>query len=117
MRQLAAGAGLALIAQSQGEPVGFVCMFAPDADGSVFIDNLHALPDRKGRGIGTALLAAAAAWTRAQGARRMHLLVLDVNAPAIGFYEARGWRCIGRRRDDSMGGVEVVALIYALALE
>jgi GNAT superfamily N-acetyltransferase len=117
MEELAAGAGLTLIAESGGEPVGFVCMFAPDEDDSVFIDNLHALPDRKGSGTGTALLAAAAGWARRRAARRMHLLVLEANIAAIGFYESRGWRCIGRKEDDTMGGIDIVALIYALPLD
>ena len=66
--QLLAGAGRVLIAESDGEPVGFVAAFAPDEQGSVYINNLHARPDRKGLGVGSTLLAAAAQWARASGA-------------------------------------------------
>ena len=113
--QLLAGAGRVVIAEADGAAVGFVCAFAPDADGSVYINNLHALPERKGLGAGTALLEAAASWARASGARAMHLKVLETNTPAIGFYESRGWRCT-RRVDDEWAGEKIVALVYATPL-
>ena len=113
--QLLAGAGRVVIAEADGAPVGFVCAFAPDAAGSVYINNLHALPERKGVGAGTALLDAAAQWARASGARAMHLKVLETNTAAIGFYESRGWRCVDRV-DDAWAGEQIVALIYATPL-
>ncbi len=112
---LLAGAGHVVIAEAGGVPVGFVCAVAPDAGGSVYINNLHALPERKGLGAGTALLDAAAQWARERGARAMHLKVLESNTPAIGFYESRGWRCVDRV-DDAWAGEKIVALIYATAL-
>ena len=113
--RLLAGAGRVLIAEAGGAPIGFVCAFAPDADGSVYVNNLHALPERKGLGAGSALLDAAAQWARANGARAMHLKVLETNQAAIGFYESRGWRCV-ERVDDAWAGERIVALVYATAL-
>jgi GNAT superfamily N-acetyltransferase len=113
--QLLAGAGRLLIAEAQGHPIGFVCALRANEQGSVYINNLHALPDRKGLGIGTALLEAIAAWARADGARAMHLKVLETNAAAIGFYESRGWHCVDRV-DDAWAGEKIVALIYATPL-
>ena len=113
--ELLAGAGRVLIAEAEGEPIGFVAAIAPDDQGSVYINNLHALPERKGLGVGTALLDAIASWARAGGARAMHLKVLETNTPAIGFYESRGWRCV-ERVDDAWAGEEIVALVYAVAL-
>jgi GNAT superfamily N-acetyltransferase len=110
------GAGQVLIAEAGGRPVGFACMIRPDADDSVLIDNLHALPQHKGGGVGTTLLDAAACWARELGARRMHLLVLETNVAAIGFYESRGWRLVGRKAD-TMGDTPFIASIYALALD
>ena len=110
-----AGAGQVLVAESQGEPIGFVCALAPDADRSVYVNNLHALPERKGLGIGTALLDATARWARAAGATRMHLRVLETNVAAIAFYESRGWRCAGRAQD-AWAGEPIVALVYAIDL-
>ena len=113
--QMLAGAGRVLVAELDGEALGFVCAFAPDAQGSVYINNLHALPQRKGLGAGTLLLDAVAQWARACGARAMHLRVLESNQAAIGFYESRGWRCTARV-DDTWAGEAIVALIYARAL-
>lgn len=115
MQALAAGAGQVLIAEQDAQPVGFICMLAPDAQASVLVDNLHLLPDRKGTGAGTSMLAAAQDWARERGAAQLHLLVLDSNTAAIGFYESRGWQLAGRK-DDTMGGVAIVALIYVLPL-
>ena len=113
--ELLDGAGRVLIAESDGEAIGFVAAFAPDEAGSVYINNLHARPDRKGLGAGSALLDAAAQWARASGARAMHLKVLETNTPAIGFYESRGWRCVARV-DDTWAGEQIVALVYAVEL-
>jgi ribosomal protein S18 acetylase RimI-like enzyme len=112
---LLAGEGRVVIAEAGGVPIGFVCAFASDADGSVYINNLYALPECKGLGAGTALLDAASRWARANGARAMHLKVLETNTQAIGFYESRGWRCT-RRVDDEWAGEKIVALVYATPL-
>ena len=45
----------------------------------------------------------------------MHLKVLETNAPAIGFYESRGWRCVDRV-EDTRAGEKIVALVYAVEL-
>jgi ribosomal protein S18 acetylase RimI-like enzyme len=113
--ELLGGAGRVLIAQADGEPIGFVAAFAPDERGSVYINNLHARPDRKGLGAGSALLDAVAQWGRAIGARAMHLKVLETNTPAIGFYESRGWRRVDRVQD-AWAGEPIVALVYATSL-
>ena len=113
--EMLAGRGRVLIAEASGEAIGFVCAFAPDDRGSVYINNLHALPERKRLGVGTALLDAVAQWARSNGARAMHLKVLEANTPAIGFYESRGWRCV-QRVNDAWAGEEIVALVYAVAL-
>jgi GNAT superfamily N-acetyltransferase len=113
--ELAAGAGQALVAEIAGSAVGFVCMSAPDAQRSVYIENLHVMPGHKGGGIGTRLLEAAADWARDRGASRLHLLVFEGNRAAVGFYESRGWRCV-ERVDDELGGRALPALVYALPL-
>lgn len=112
---LLAGGGHVVIAESGGEAIGFVCAVAPDDRGSVYVNNLHALPQRKGVGVGTALLDAAARWARSVGARAMHLKVLETNVAAIGFYESRGWKCVDRVQDE-WAGEPIVALVYEFAL-
>jgi GNAT superfamily N-acetyltransferase len=115
MQELSAGAGAAWIAERAGEAVAFACALAPDAQASVLVDNLHARPDRKGGGAGTLPLEAVAAWARTHGAQALHLLVIEGNDAAIGFYEHRGWRR-SERLDDEMGGRPIVAFKYVLRL-
>ena len=45
----------------------------------------------------------------------MHLFVLEPNVAAIGFYESRGWQPAGRE-DDTMGGIDIIALRYVLPI-
>ena len=53
---------------------------------------------REGRGVATALLAAAARMAEGTGCRRLWLTTTNDNAAAIAFYERRGWtRCAIRR--------------------
>jgi GNAT superfamily N-acetyltransferase len=116
MPKLEAGAGTVVFAERDGQVAGFFCVMQPDAQGSVLLEQLHAVPGSRGGGVGTAMLEAARAWALARGARAMHLLVLESNGPAIGFYESRGWRLAGRKDDDVLGGINVVALRYVLPM-
>lgn len=115
MQEIAAGAGRVLIAEHGGEAVGFVCFLEPDEAGSVLVDNLHSLPERKGLGTGTAMLAEAIRWARSRGARQLYLSVLEENAAAIGFYESRGWQRT-EREADHMAGVDLFSLRYVFPL-
>jgi tRNA (guanine-N7-)-methyltransferase len=114
--ELAASAGNVLIAERDGQPLAFVRVLAPDDTGGAYLDSVHAMPDRKGGGAGTALLAAAGRWAKERGATHLHLRVLDGNAASIGFYESRGWQLTDRIKD-IMGGQEITALTYALKLD
>ncbi|CAN7440248.1 GNAT family N-acetyltransferase [Caballeronia sp. LjRoot29] len=113
--ELAGGAGEVLIAMQDDRAIGFVCLVAPDENGSMLVDNLHALPEAKGSGLGTAMLSIAAQWAHNRGAAGMHLYVLEPNVAAIGFYESRGWKLAGRE-DDTMGGIHIIALRYVLPI-
>ncbi len=113
--ELAAGAGGVLIAQRDQQALGFACMLKPDENRSVCIDKLHAVSEHKGSGAGTALLDEARRWALACGATRLHLFVFEAKLAAIGFYESRRWQLIGSQ-NDTMGGSDIVALIYALPL-
>jgi len=63
------------LALRDGEPVGFVLTSAlrTATDESGWIDALAVRPDAQGQGIGSALLAWAEEWLRAQGSRRVTL--------------------------------------------
>jgi GNAT superfamily N-acetyltransferase len=105
-----------LIAELDIEPAGFVCMIRPNEHGSVEVDNLHALPQHKEAGAGTAMLAAAQQWARGHHASGMHLGVLEANLAAIGFYESRGWRRAASEIE-RMGGIDVTVLRYVFPLD
>lgn len=71
------------------EPVGLVSIHGD------LIENLYILPEKQGRGYGSRLLEFAA--ERCAGAPR--LWVLCINKNAYRFYEARGFRETGARRE------------------
>jgi ribosomal protein S18 acetylase RimI-like enzyme len=53
--------------------------------------------DWRGRGVGTALFAAAIAWARAHGCHKLSLSVFAHNTAAIGLYRKLGFVEEGRR--------------------
>jgi len=116
IKEVEAGAASVFIAEHEGDTVGFICVVEPDETGSVLVDNLHALPGRRGLGTGTVMLDEAARWARARGARQLHLYVLEQNAAAIGFYESRGWKRAAREADH-MAGVDLFSLRYVFPLD
>lgn len=82
-----------LIAETPEGPAGFVAVLRqPGAP--AYVDNLHARPALRGRGIGAALMRAAAEELIARGDRAAWLWVFRANAGAIRFYER-----LGARRD------------------
>ena len=44
--------------------------------------------------------------------KRLHLMVLDENAPAQAFYRARGGQCVGRVVSEPAGGGTIIGLRY-----
>ena len=90
-------AGKALFLLLDPEPVGVVSVQED------LIENLYVLPEKQGRGYGSALLEHAAA--RCPGAPRLWLL--NINEKARRFYEARGFRETGERRELKKGLAEL----------
>ncbi|MFP3568847.1 GNAT family N-acetyltransferase [Paraburkholderia sp. SIMBA_030] len=106
-----------LIAELAGEPIGFVCVEQqPESAWGVLLDNLHALPEHQGIGVGKLLMRAAKDWARARGETQLYLYVLEGNTAAIGFYERQGWQLVGAE-PDQMGGVDITALRYVYRLD
>jgi ribosomal protein S18 acetylase RimI-like enzyme len=60
---------------------------APDA----YLGELYVVPERRGNGLGRALLEAAIAHSRAQGARRIDLNTGEEDAAARALYESAGF--------------------------
>lgn len=78
------------LALGDGEPVGLVTYsLEGDACEIVTLDSLA-----EGRGIGTALVEAAADAARAAGCRRLWLITTNDNLPAVRFYQKRGFRLV-----------------------
>ncbi|WP_445679739.1 GNAT family N-acetyltransferase [Radicibacter daui] len=70
---------------------GFVyVMVAGQPEGHAYVDNLHAAPMLKGRGIGRRLMAAAALHAMAAGCHTLSLTVLEGNLAARAFYDRLG---------------------------
>jgi len=59
---------------------------------AAWLEDLVVLPDRRGRGIGGELLAAAIASARGRGCTRITLLTDETNAPAQRFYGRAGFK-------------------------
>ncbi len=84
-----------LVAEAGGGAVGMcsVQLVISTAEGGPagWVEDVVVAREWRGRGLGTALLDAAARWAASRGARRLQLLADGGNAPALAFYAARGW--------------------------
>lgn len=81
-----------IIAQEDDQPIGFACLIGADHPRwGTLVDNLHALPAAKGKGLGSALLAEAARWSLEQFPQSgLYLWCYTDNRAARGFYAHRG---------------------------
>ena len=93
MRALLAGAAL-FVAEMRGAPVGF-CHLELGRPES-WIESVAVSPDRQGRGVGTALIAAAIAAAAARGGPRLRLSVSDRNAAGYALYRRLGFQVIAK---------------------
>lgn len=85
-----------LIAESDGEPIGFALFFHNYstflAQPGIYLEDLFVLPERRGGGVGRALLERLAQLAVERGCGRLEWAVLDWNVDAIRFYERLGAR-------------------------
>ena len=110
-----------LVADDAGAVVGYVTL----KQATKLESNRHVLtvngiavdPSAQGRGIGAALIAAAARLARARGARRLTLRVLGSNPGAQRLYESAGFVVEGTLRGEfRLGGAYVDDVLMALDL-
>lgn len=70
----------------------FVC-------GEGYLDNVAVAPQHRGKGVGTAVVAALLGYARAHGGAFVTLEVRPSNAPALALYRGLGFVQAGRRRN------------------
>lgn len=85
-----------LIAQHEGQPVGFALFFHNfstfEGRPGIYLEDLFVVPQARGLGAGKALLARLAQLAIERDCARLEWSVLDWNAPSIAFYRALGAR-------------------------
>jgi ribosomal protein S18 acetylase RimI-like enzyme len=103
-----------IVADDGGRVVGFShVVLDEDPAWGALVDNLHVTHDRKGRGIGTRLMAeSAAVVVERTPTSGLYLWVLEQNRAAQAFYEALGGTCAGSEPDEPPGGGTVIGLRY-----
>jgi GNAT superfamily N-acetyltransferase len=93
---------------------GFACAFLEaDLHWGCLLDNLHVVPDLKGKGLGTQLMSAVAAlvW-RSDPRGRLHLWAYEQNLAARRFYERLGGANTECHAELALDGTPVNAIRY-----
>ena len=108
---------LILAAMDGGEPVGLAyASFRLNPKVGCLLDNLHVAPERKGGGLGSALLAETARWlVEDHGGAALHLEAYAPNEAALDFYVRKGGVEVARYTDTVPGGREVDVVRYRWA--
>lgn len=89
------GVGLEAALRALSSKVAFARSFRPAYRAAAQVLSLAVAPDRRGRGIGRALLERGLGYLRRQGARRVKLEVLGGNDAAFALYRNLGFRAVG----------------------
>ena len=84
----------------------------PDWPGYGEVVSLYLLPEYMGRGLGKALLSAAAERLKERGFRDILLWVLEENRRARDFYEKAGFFSAGNFMEDEIGGKPLREVLY-----
>ena len=83
-----------LIARADGEPVGFALFFHNYStflgQPGIWLEDLFVLPERRGQGIGKALLINLVRIAHERKCGRVEWSVLDWNEPSLQFYKSLG---------------------------
>ncbi len=101
--QCASHDGRVMVADADGQIVGFVCVVAatrgdsPDDPATyAWVHDIFVRPAHRRQGVATALMAQAESFVRSRGARELRLGVLDRNADARALYRGLGFRDYAR---------------------
>ena len=107
---------LPLVAEEEGEIVGFAHVGPSDEEPVGEVYRLFVHPDRWGTGIGRALLERALDQLRGVGFSEATLWVHADNPRARRFYEAGGWRLDGVEKELEQSGIRVTEVRYRISL-
>lgn len=98
--QVDEGTYVAFTAVVGGKPAGSVFV---DREGAfAYIDNLYIVDDKRGRGIGRAMMEQVLESLEASGGKEIELMVSADNAAAVGLYEDAGFEGTRLRMKKSM---------------
>jgi ribosomal protein S18 acetylase RimI-like enzyme len=85
-----AGATSTILAARDGDRLVATAMVGADGHRG-WVYYLAVDPERRGQGLGVAMMRAAEAWARARGMPKLQLMVRADNAAAVAFYRAIGY--------------------------
>ena len=94
--------------------IGYAGGFAPGA-AEADILTVGVVPEQRGKGIATALMALITEWATAQGSTAMMLEVKVDNAEAIGLYESLGYSTLNVRKDYFGAGLDAQVMRLELS--
>jgi GNAT superfamily N-acetyltransferase len=105
---------LVLVDEQRGALHGFACAYLEaDPEWGCLLDNLHVVPDLKGKGLGRQLMSAVAQQVlRSNPHGRLHLWAYEQNLAARRFYEHLGGVNTLRHAEVALDGTEVNAIRY-----
>jgi len=108
--------GARLVVESDGETVGFLvgARTSPGTEGAAEVFSIYLDPSVWRAGIGSALLDRGVELLRTPGPVPVILWVVDGNERACRFYERRGFRFDGGRKDEPVGDQLVPHIRYRL---
>lgn len=103
-----------ILAEWEGAPAGFALYFHNystfRARPGIYLEDLYVLPEKRGHGIGKALLTELARVAVERGCARLEWSVLDWNEPALVFYRSLGARAMEEWVPHRVTGEALIAL-------
>lgn len=103
-----------IIAEEGGVAGGFALFFHNFSTflsrPGIYLEDLFVLPERRGHGLGKALLVRLAQLAVERGCGRLEWSVLDWNEPSIGFYQRLGARMMDQWTTCRINGAALAAL-------